>query len=279
MGRCVFCGEAAGWFKDRHPACDERHVTGLGLADQFAREALEDDANLPAIRAGLDELKSSHWVDDNARRSALVRAWSDGVERFADDGIVTPDEERLLKRFGETFGLDQTALDQYGAFSRLVKSLVLRDLQEGVVDRRFDASGMTRINFQRGERVAWVFSDVTLLQQKTRTEYVGGSTGVSVRVAKGVYLRSSAYRGRPVERTETVPADKGLAAFTDRHLYFAGASTAWRMPWGKILSMTPYSDGIGVIKDGANSKQQTLVLGDGVFAFNLARALSELASA
>jgi len=42
--------------------------------------------------------------------------------------------------------------------------------------------------------------------------------------------------------------------------------------------MTPYSDGIGLIKDGANAKPQTLVTKDGVFTYNLAKALSELAS-
>jgi len=41
------------------------------------------------------------------------------------------------------------------------------------------------------------------------------------------------------------------------------------VPYSKIVSFTPYSDGIGIQRDAASAKPQTFVTGDGWFIYNL----------
>jgi hypothetical protein len=63
-------------------------------------------------------------------------------------------------------------------------------------------------------------------------------------------------------------------AVTSKHIHFAGGKKSLRVPYTKIVSFTPYSDGIGIMRDAANAKQQVLVTGDGWFTYNLLTNLS-----
>jgi hypothetical protein len=72
------------------------------------------------------------------------------------------------------------------------------------------------------------------------------------------------------------PIDMEMLAVTNKHLYFQGGVTSFRIPFKKIVSFTPYSDGVGTQKDGAFSKPQIFVTQDGWFTLNLFRNLADL---
>ena len=65
----------------------------------------------------------------------------------------------------------------------------------------------------------------------------------------------------------------GIMAFTNKHLYFESPSKTFRTAAKKIVSITPYDDGIGVQKDGVTAKPQIFETGDGWFTYNLAQNL------
>lgn len=270
MGECIFCGQPAGFFRKQHDECREEHEIGKTTLNRLAAGAFADNVDLAALPAEIDQLCTRAHIRREDKQLSLIAAWDAALRRFSDDGVVTVDEENRLNQYRDAFALSSSVLNTNGAYTRLVQALLLRDLENGQVDGRFDTTGFNQVNFQKGEKVAWIFGGVDYIEEKTRRSYVGGSTGVSFRVMKGVYLRQSAFTGHAVDRTESVVVDNGYAVLTDRNIYFAGARKAWRLPWGKIVSMTPYSDGIGLIKDGANAKPQTLVTKDGVFTYNLA---------
>jgi hypothetical protein len=58
--------------------------------------------------------------------------------------------------------------------------------------------------------------------------------------------------------------------------YFAGPKKSLRMPYSKLVSVEPYSDGVGLQKDGASAKPMTFTPLDGWFAYNLIKNLSVL---
>jgi hypothetical protein len=125
------------------------------------------------------------------------------------------------------------------------------------------------INLQKDEEVVWVFPSCEYLD-KTRRQYVGGSQGVSIRIMKGLYYRVGAFAGQPVDRTERVPVDTGILVLTNKRIYFAG------VPYAKIVSFQPFTDGIGIIRDALNAKPQIFVTGDGWFTYNLVTNLAHL---
>jgi len=49
-----------------------------------------------------------------------------------------------------------------------------------------------------------------------------------------------------------------------------------RLPYAKIVSFEPFSDGIGVMRDAATAKPQIFVTGDGWFTYNLVTNLSQI---
>ena len=119
-----------------------------------------------------------------------------------------------------------------------------------------------------------VFRGVELHEEHSRKEYEGGYSASKVRIAKGVYLRQSAFKGHPVIRREMVHVDTGTMALTTKHLYFAGR-TSNRTPYTKIVSFQPYQDGLGVQRDARTAKPQVYTLGEGWFAYYLAINLAD----
>jgi hypothetical protein len=152
----------------------------------------------------------------------------------------------------------------------------LRDLLNGVIPNRMRFDGNLPLNLQKGEQVVWAFEQVDYLEEKTRRQYVGGSRGISVRVVKGVYYHFGGFRGHAIDRTERVHVDTGLVAITTKQIYFAGAKKAFRIPYTKIVSFEPYSNGVGIMRDAASAKPQLLVTHAGWFTYNLVTNLARL---
>ncbi len=79
-----------------------------------------------------------------------------------------------------------------------------------------------------------------------------------------------------MEHTERVHVDTGWFVVTDKNVYFAGPRKSVRIPYTKIVSFEPFSDGIGLMRDAASAKPQIFVTGDGWFTYNLVTNLSRI---
>jgi hypothetical protein len=75
---------------------------------------------------------------------------------------------------------------------------------------------------------------------------VGGSSGMSVRIVKGFWLR----KGQIKSHDELTKIDEGYLTITYENLTFAGNANTISIPLRKIVRMQPYSDGIGIYKEG-----------------------------
>jgi len=185
-------------------------------------------------------------------------------------------EESSLLELKEHFLLSEEYLDKDGAYSKVVKGAVLRDVLNGILPDRMNIRGHIPFNLQKSEKLIWVIQNVDYYEEKIRTRYVGGSQGVSIRIAKGVYYRTSSFKGRRVQTSETVHMDTGLLGITNKHIYYSGSNKKFRIAYSKIVSFDPYSDGIGVQRDAQTAKPQTFITDDGWFTYNLITNLAQL---
>src|SRR5439155_15276805 len=95
------------------------------------------------------------------------------------------------------------------------------------------------INLQRGEICFHVLrvEHKELRTVTKRVNYAGYST--SIKVAKGVYLRSGSYVPQRVTNEEMVQIDSGILYFTNKRLIFDGAKKNLTLTKKTILSIDP----------------------------------------
>ena len=96
---------------------------------------------------------------------------------------------------------------------------------------------------------------------KERTQYVGGTAGVSIRVAKGVRVRAGGFKGEPVKTSYTEIADTGTVYLTNQRFIFAGANEVATIPLSKVASVRDDSDTVEIIQEN-RAKPLTIKLGE-----------------
>lgn len=275
MGDCRYCGKPAGLLRSVHKECDVKHNSGKEEISSLIEEAAKNAASIGSLKKKLEDIAKSHFISDSELTSFVVENWGMAVEAAFEDGVLTPEEESNLVEIQKAYGLTPTDLDGHGAFTKVVKGTVLRDILNGTIPERMRVEGNIPFNFQKGEKLVWIFHGVKYYEQKTRRHYEGGSHGVSIRVAKGLYFRTGGFKAHPVETTETVHVDNGILGVTNKHVYFAGSVKSFRVAYPKIVSFEPYTNGIGIQRDAASAKPQTFITGDGWFTYNLVMNLSQ----
>ena len=276
MGNCIYCGEPAGFLKRTHLECRQSNKRGRSEIISLVSRVGAKGGDLEALEASIEQLASSGRISAAAVRALVASGWEQAVEKAFSDGVLSEEEEAALSELQKHFSLSQHTLDKNGAYSKIIKGAVLRDILNGELPQRMRIDGGLPFNLQKTEKVVWVFQDADYYEQKTRTRYVGGSRGVSVRIARGLYYRTGGFKGERVQTSETVHADTGLLGVTNKHIYFAGPSRRFRINYNKIVAFEPFSDGIGVQRDAQTAKPQSFHTGDGWFTYNLITNLAQM---
>lgn len=276
MGTCKYCGMPVGVFRSKHKECVREHDAGIQEITSAIREALSSSDAASSLLLRVKEIAARTHVQDGEEQRLRLEGWASAVEKYLDDGVLDEEEEKRVLELQQHLALSQDDIDKTEAFTKAVKAAIIRDILAGTIPQRLKIDGIVPVNLQKTEQVVWVFKNVDYLEDKMHRQFVGGSQGMSVRVMRGVYYRSSAFRGHAVERTERLHVDTGLLIITNQNIYFAGPAKSIRLPYRKIVSFQPFSDGVGVVRDATSAKPQIFVTGDGWFTYNLVTNLAQL---
>lgn len=277
VGKCQYCGQSAGFFRKNHRECEEIHQSGREKIIEIAQKAAYTGIQLSDLDNNIRAISKSSFIDGTQQKTFLIQAWENAVDAALDDDNVSLREENSLIAFKDYFKLTEQELDTKGAYTKLIKMAVLRNLFEGILPEVGEVRNSLPFNFQKSENVVWVFSNVDYHEQRTRRHYEGGYAGVGVRIAKGLYFRTGGFRSNPVDRRETVIVDNGMFVVTTKHIYFGGENRSFKIPYTKIVSFTPFSDGIGIQRDAMTARLQLFGTGDGWFTYNLISYLARSA--
>lgn len=301
MGDCVFCGKPAGLFKSRHKECvlEDERVQQQRREEEAVRKVATDarekeqydlvqglmlDAYLTAKNGGdlvaldgrlIDSIANGE-IAHQQKTEMLISAYEMCVDAFLDDGVLDREEEDRLAAFQERFALSQAQLDRKGNFLRVAKSAILRRVLQGEVPANVQVDTGGLVNFQKGETPVWLFNKCGYLEDVARRQMVGRSQGMSFRVMSGVYYRVGGFKGEPVTTVERKDLGQGTLVVTNLNLYFVGAHKTTKIPYKKVVSFTPYSDAVGVMRDAATAKPQFFKVDDPWFAFNLITNLAKI---
>lgn len=287
MGNCVHCGKPAGFLRSSHAECRVKHRDEQNqLAEKekarklrrvaFEREieqAIVDRVPAIEIEQRLAEQSEDDWLTSQQRTDLICRGWARYVDHALSDDLLADEEISHLEDLISRFDLPAEQLNVDGALARMAKAVVLRQVMEG--EPKFVVPPSS-VNLRKGEGAVWVFNNVTYYEDKVRRQMVGGSQGVSVRIASGVYYRVGAFKAKPVEKTERVAVGVGQLVVSNQAMYFVSPAKSVRVPYEKIVSFEQFTDGIGFMRDAATAKPQGFVTGDGWFTCNLVQNLVKL---
>ena len=109
---------------------------------------------------------------------------------------------------------------------------------------------------QKNEQWLLAVDNVAYAEMRTKREIQGRSAGASVRVMKGVSIRTGASRGTPVVTDELTSRGNGMFAISTKHVFFHG-ERSFRIPLNKIVSAqgTP-SMGLEIVRDRASAQPE-----------------------
>jgi len=116
-----------------------------------------------------------------------------------------------------------------------------------------------KLILQPGETCYWQ-EPAQLMELRTHTHYEGGSLGLSVRVARGVYLRPGSFRGAPVSNTAMEIDDTGTVYVTNTRIVFIGGAGAKAVTLKQLAGVEPFTDGVRITP--ANHKPLALITGN-----------------
>lgn len=233
----------------------ERHgLSGLIQGLQAKRERSDVRAKIESAKGELD---------------ARYRAVAEGL--MPSTGIA--DADSLLRQIVNEQSQVSNSMSEIESLSaasqRLSKEIDLRKRVRS--EAGFDAlgtqadllaNGLRPISVNlvlRPKEIAVASEPATLCRYRTRTQYVGGSHGLSIPLGHGFRYRISSFRGRPIQNEELSELDQGTLVVSNQRLVFLGSKRDVSTPIARILQVEPYSDAVAVSREGKEARDIYLV--------------------
>jgi hypothetical protein len=122
---------------------------------------------------------------------------------------------------------------------------------------------------RKTESALWAVPAALIEPRRMPGTYVGQSAGVSVRIVKGVWVRSGGYRGRYIPGPELqTPIDNGHAVITTSRVVFTGQLKTREWQYNKLVSFDTSFGDAALIHVSNRQKVSGLLLGVNAAAFD-----------
>ena len=230
---------------------------------------------LSQIKISTDSVTSVLPLSQQKKDEAYYNVLNKAADKFMADGWLSDNEQHLIESYTSSLGIALNCLPmqcQSESLARIGQVIVLKDLQRGYLPQK---PLTVPVMLGRGECALWVYDNVTMFQEKIIREYVGGSRGMSYRICKGVTYRTGSFKGHPVERSQMENVGIGSLVVTNKHFFFHRPTASVKIPYSKLVGVTPYSDGLEVHKEEDKPKRMVFQGFDPWFVMNI---LSQIAS-
>ena len=222
------------------------------IEDAFLRAI--DDGVLNEDEIAEIEAKRMEWnIDEKTSIKLKNRFYALALKNTTQDRRLSPDEDAMLTKLSAHFNVSDK--DKIRSYKDLARFKLLHSIELGELPV-VNASGLS---LQKNEQVHWVQSS-SMLEEKTKRQYIGGSRGVSVRIAKGVSFRTGGFRGHVETSQEIVPVSAGELIITNKRIVFRGDRKNFTSTWAKIIDLELFGNGIRIGKEGQQKP--------GLFQFN-----------
>lgn len=244
-------------------------VYSRSIVEKVCERYFNGQIDLDKISTAIyNDVNCHHFVPERLK-DVLISCLNTASIKFFEDGVISEEEEVMFADFLTEFDINLGDLPPKYIDSniyRVVQLIFLKDLQKGekpnfIID---DAP----IVLTKGEFFVWLYRDITAYEEKTRSQWVGGSSGVSVRICKGVYYRMGQSKGQKVSTQYLDEIGRGVLVLTNKNMVFYSPMRSVKIPYKNIVALIPYSDGLEIQRQ-TNQKRLVLTGLDSWFIMNL----------
>ena len=255
-----------------------------GAVDEFTKKLMKgfmveyftDQLTLQVAHNRCEKVLGKFPMSQSNIEDAYYYVLSKAATNFLKNGFISNSEQKKIDDYVNLLSLPLNNIPakyQDSDISKIGQATILKNIQNGIVPR---SNIVAPVILGKNECVLWTYNGISLYQEKITKEWVGRSGGFSFRVMKGVYYRTGRSKGHPVERSTMELKGIGSLYVTNKNLIIYSNTNGTKIPFNKIVGITPYSDGIEVHKDGANQKRITMQGFDPWFLMNLLSIVSNL---
>lgn len=260
-----------------------RVIDHNGAVTRFAQKVIKGHiaeyftgrTDINTAHAAINHVTSALPISNDSLQEAYLYMLDKAATNFLKDGLLTPQEEQRVSVYTSTLGIQTNNLPatyQNGNIAKMSQAAILSNLQRGVLPPQ---NTVVPIMLGKGEKILWQYCDVKLFEEKVQREYHSNRGGLSIRICKGVYYRPSTGRMKPVEHSYMNLEGTGDLYITNKHLIFNSPTKSAKIPYSKIIGVTPYSDGLEVNRDG-NTRRLVLQGFDSWFVMNAMSLISNI---
>lgn len=237
-------------YYEQHASAGKDAVCLVVLKD--AESAMHAINLLPQVRNGTTSPATI--IKEHLHRAVTVAV---------QDNVLSEKDERNIAELFRINNMDINALPDETK-KQLRKALLCKYLLNGVVKVMVPQNGYP-VTLQKKEIVIWYWTDINISVMKTQRTYHGGSSGISVRIAKGIYYRTGGSRGHAVYENVLQNMGKGYAIVTNRYLYYCADNMTKRIALKNIIAVNAYKNSVQIDIDGSRGKPIVLESDDPQF--------------
>ena len=272
MGTCKYCGKSAGLFSSKHTECDNLHQQGIVDLRACLKKYFSGQIDISSVRSTMMNVRRVNFID---KHDAIVVS-GDAIHAYLQALPIPATSSQLAVVTDYLTGVKLTHadLDSTGCFVPLIRQQqysVISNLRNGILPA---TSANTPILLAKGEAILWTYDTVTMYQEKLEKHYEGDRSSWSFRVMKGVHYHTGETKLKPIEQRYMNNEGVGTLYITNKHIIFQGTNAAQKIPYAKLIGITPYSDGIEVHREGSNVKRLTFQGFDSWFVMNVLQVIN-----
>lgn len=220
----------------------------------------------------LSKLQQDLQLTQELANNLSMQVRSQFVKEFFENSIS---DERLSPSEEEQFDLICKNLNIKPDFDDKIKSQLNRFKLYWVIENGDIPEMNITLSLENGEK-CYFHANCEWHEKRTVTQRINYSgPTASIRIMKGVRYRVGSIKPQRITSEEWKQIDVGTFYLTNRRIIFIGQSKSLNIKLQKILSFTPYSDGIELLKDAGRSPLIKFTDNLDIFALILSRLLNE----
>jgi hypothetical protein len=243
------------------------------IYQESVHEAISDGRLDEAEKEFLEKLQKQLRLSEKTAKKLSGDIRGKFINDYLSDIVanerLSPEDEKEFQNMAKSLMID-VKLDE-PTKARLEKFKLYWLIENGEL-----TSKEVDINLQKSEKCYFIIQ-VDWYEQRTVTKRINyaGPTA-RIKIMKGVYYRVGSVSGERVTNEEWKLIDSGRVYLTNKRLIFMGSKKNSNIRLDKILSFTPYSDGIEINKETGRSPLLSFKDNVDIFGLLLSRLLRDV---